>query len=336
MSFDATSFPFLRLRFGALRVPAQAFVLSFGLFVFAPTGAAAQDAPQSEDAIGEQAAPAAPSLEDTELPNPTSEGMDLGIPEEVEAEGSETAPASWDVSSPCENVQHPYEADLCLQRRMAEAAEETAQAAERGLRLSRLLMLIGLAATLLLLLVFVSLLMAAFAARRAARAASSPRSEGAQDHGKNENEVRAYVDVDSLEFIETPESDGIVKVKLNFRNSGQTPALKLRSIAEVGIRDISDEDLLPVMPLPELSSFDPARPRLGRDATATEIVSCESPPKLADRVTNGDATILVWGVVEYTDVFDGKRKTTFQYLCNDETLDTGQIFKPMVRGDEDG
>ena len=29
-------------------------------------------------------------------------------------------------------------------------------------------------------------------------------------------------------------------------------------------------------------------------------------------------------------------KTAFQYLCNAETLDTGQVFKPMVRGDEDG
>lgn len=336
MSFDATSFLFLRLPFGALRVLAQVLVLSFGLFVWAPIYAAAQDAPQSEDAIGEQTAPEAPSLEDTEFPDPTSEETDSRMPEEVEAEGSETAPASWDVSNPCENVQHPYEADLCQQWRTAEAAEETARATMRSLRLSRLLMLIGLAATALLLLMFVPLLMAAFAARRAARAASAPRSEGAQGHGDNENEVRAYVDVDSLEFIETPESDGIVKVKLTVRNSGQTPALKLRSATEVGIRDISDEDLLPVMPLPELSSFDSARPRLGRDATATEIVSCESPPKLADRVTNGDATILVWGLVEYTDVFDRKRKTTFQYLCNDETLDTGQIFKPMVRGDEDG
>jgi hypothetical protein len=50
----------------------------------------------------------------------------------------------------------------------------------------------------------------------------------------------------------------------------------------------------------------------------------------------GDATILVWGVVEYLDVFDRPQKTAFQYLCNAETLDSGQIFKPMVRGDEDG
>ena len=41
-------------------------------------------------------------------------------------------------------------------------------------------------------------------------------------------------------------------------------------------------------------------------------------------------------VFRYFDVFDRRRKTGFQYLCNAETLDTGQIFKPMVRGDEDG
>ncbi len=36
------------------------------------------------------------------------------------------------------------------------------------------------------------------------------------------------------------------------------------------------------------------------------------------------------------DVFERRRKTAFQYLCNKDTLDTGQVFKPMIRGDEDG
>ncbi len=163
----------------------------------------------------------------------------------------------------------------------------------------------------------------------------SPASHGAQELGAQESEVRAYVDVDSIEFIETSESEGIVKVKVTLRNTGQTPTFKLQPMAEGGIRDISDEDLLPTMPLPEPTSFDPVRPRLGRDGTNVEIVMCESPPKLADRVTNGDATILVWGVAEYRDVFDRRRRTTFQYLCNAETLDAGEMFKPMVRGDED-
>ena len=332
MSFSFTSFLFLRLPLRALRVLAQVLVLSFGLFVFAPIFAAAQDAPPAEDVPGEQAVPTEPGPEDTEFESPASAETEEAAPEQTEPAGTETAPAQWEISRPCANVQHPYEADLCQQWRTAEAAQTTAEASERTAGLTRLLMLTGMLATLLLLAMFVPLLMAAFAARRTAKgSASAPTSPRAQ-----ENELRAYVDADSLEFIETTESEGVVKVKVTLRNSGQTPALKLQSVAEVGIRDISDEDLLPIMPLPEPSALDPARPRLGRDATAVEIASCESPPKLADRVTNGDATILVWGSAEYMDVFDRRRKTTFQYLCNAETLENGQIFKPMVRGDEYG
>ncbi len=87
---------------------------------------------------------------------------------EAEAAGPEVQ-AAWDVSAPCENVLHPYQADLCQQWRTAEAAEISAEASERTADLTRLLMLTGMLATLLLLAMFVPLLMAAFAARRAAR-----------------------------------------------------------------------------------------------------------------------------------------------------------------------
>ncbi len=289
-------------------VAASGLALSLCLFVFVPHHAAAQDAPEDEPAQSEQAGP----------------GEDGGPSGDV-AEEADAPPGPWDVSEPCKGVQHPYQADLCQQWRAAEASERTAA-------LTRLLMIIGTLATLLLLLMFVPVLMAALAARKAAqgkaRASLPPRDR--------EDELRAYVDVDTLEFIETPESDGVVKVKITFRNSGQTPAFKIETVAEMDIRDISEEDLLPVVPLPEAASADPARPRLGRDATATMIVQYDSTPKLAERVTNGESTILVWGFAKYTDVFDRRHKTAFQYLCNAETLETGQIFKPMVRGDEDG
>ncbi|MGH6735473.1 MAG: hypothetical protein ACRECX_05265 [Methyloceanibacter sp.] len=258
--------------------------------------------------------------------------------EEPAAEPQQEAPAeskpSWDVSKPCENVQHPYEADLCQQWRTAEAAEKTAISTERAVALSRLLMLIGLAATGLLLLLFIPLILAALAARRAARGAGAAHAS-APDTADREDEVRAYVDVDKLEFIETPESEGVVKVKVVFRNTGQTPAFKTRSATQIGIRGVADEDLIPVMPLPDRAA-NSARPRLGRDATTVDIVECDSTPSLADRVMNGDATIVVWGFAEYMDVFARRRRTSFQYLCNAETLDTGQVFKPMVRGDEEG
>jgi len=288
-----------------------------------------------EDADSEEA-DAAEEPADTDAEQDETEPADTDQAKDAEEQVVKpaTEPADsrpWDVSRPCENYQHPYEADLCQQWRTAEAAQKTAAAAERNVRLSRLLFLVGGLATLLLLLAFIPLIMAALAARRAARGSGSAPAVGG---GANQDEIRAFVDIDKLEFIETPKSEGVVKVKITYRNTGQTPAYKVKSAAEVGVRDIADEDMLPVMPLPDRAKNSP-RPRLGRDAIAVDIVKCSSPSSLADRVINGDATILVWGFAEYIDVFDRRRKTAFQYLCNAETLDTGQIFKPMIRGDED-
>jgi hypothetical protein len=290
----------------------------------APPFAAAQDQEATEDAPAEET-PAEEAAPENAAPEEAAPG------EAAAEEAAPAAKAGWDIAKPCENIQHPYEADLCQQWRTAEAAEIAAAASERTVGLTRLLMLIAAAATVLLLLMFVPLLMAASAARKAA---SGGAAAPARDSDREE-EVRAYVDVDKLEFIETPESEGIVKVKVVFRNTGQTPAFKTRSVAKVDIRDVADEDMIPVMPLPD-RALNSARPRLGRDATLADIIECDSTPSLADRVMNGDATIVVWGWAEYWDVFDRRRKTAFQYLCNAETLDTGQIFKPMTRGDEDG
>ncbi len=332
--------------FGCLRTLVCVLVLSLAAAVWAPPVAQGQDDTQteevqSEDAVSEDAAPEEAPAKDSVIEDsvieedPGEDAATEDVPSEGPAEepAEQAEPAPWNVSEPCENYQHPYQADLCQQWRTAEAAEKTAEASERNLGLSRLLMLIGALATLLLLLMFVPLIMAALAARRAARG-GAPLS--AANDATREEELRAYVDVDKLEFIETPESEGVVKVKITLRNTGQTPAFKIKSAAQVGIRDVSDEDMLPVMPLPERSSLDAARPRLGRNATAADIVQCDSTSSLADRVMSGDATILVWGFAEYMDVFDRRRKTAFQYLCNAETLDTGLVFKPMVRGDEDG
>jgi hypothetical protein len=347
--------------FACLRALACVAALSCTAMALAPLFAAAQDLEATEDApaeetpaeeapaeeaVPEEAAPedAAPEEAPAEEASPEQATPDEAAPPEAAApdaaaagEAAPAAKAGWDIAKPCENYQHPYEADLCQQWRTAEAAEKTAVASERNVALTRLLMLIGGLATALLLLMFVPLLMAALAARRAARdAGASLPAVGPRDDASRAEELRAYVDVDKLEFIETPESEGVVKVKVMFRNSGQTPALRMRSATNVGIRDVADEDMLPIMPLPDNRSASAARPRLGRDATTADIVECDSTPSLADRVMNGDATIVVWGWTEYYDVFDRKQRTVFQYLCNASTLETGQIFKPMTRGDETG
>ena len=296
------------------------------MFAFVPPYAAAQDAPEGADAQSEQVAPDAAPAEDAASDEAETEEPAAAPGEEDAAEDAEKPAGPWNVANPCENAQHPYQAELCQDWRVAQASERTAD-------LTRLLMLLALLATFLLLAMFIPLLMAVRAARQGSQGRSGPVLARS---GDQEDELRAYVDVDTLDFIDTPESEGVVKVKITYRNSGQTPAFNVESKAEMGVKDISDEGLLPVVPLPDRSALDALRSRLGRDATATTLVQCDSAPKLAERVTNGEATILVWGLVTYTDVFDCRRRTAFQFLCNAETLDSGQIFKPMVRGDEDG
>lgn len=273
--------------------------------VFGGPTARAQDAPDAAEAPAEQAEPS---------------GAD-----------SEEPAAAWDISKPCDNVQHPYQADVCQQSRAAAASESTA-------KLARLIMLIGVVALVILLAMLWPIITAALAARRAAEGAGATpaRLTPAPRSADREAELRAYVDVDSLEFVETPEADGVVKVKLILRNSGQTPAFKLETLAEMEVVDIADEDDLPVRPVPDESALASSRPRVGRDGSTAVIVQCDSTPKLAERVTNGEATILVWGAAGYYDVFDRRRRTIFQYFCNAETLETGEMFRPMERGDEIG
>ncbi|WP_141701961.1 hypothetical protein [Methyloceanibacter stevinii] len=273
-----------------------ALLLSLCLVVLGTPAARAQDAPDDAEAATE--------------------------PTEQASEEAEEPTAAWDISKPCANVQHPYQADVCQQSRAADASESTA-------RLTRLIMLIGLVALVILLLMLWPIITAALAARRAAEGGAAPaRLTPAPRTGDHEAELRAYVDVDSLEFVETPEADGIVKVKVTFRNSGHTPAFKLETLAEMEVVDIADEADLPVKAVPDDSAPASSRPRVGRDGTTTLIVQCASTPKLADRVTNGEATILVWGAAGYYDVFDRRRRTIFQYFCNAETLDTGEMFRP--------
>ena len=226
------TFSFLKVLAGSRCGLACALILSLGLLVLGPPIAAAQDAPDTEEATTEQAAPGGETSDDGES---------------SEAAAAEAAPAAgpWNVSEPCANVQHPYQADVCQQARAAEASESTA-------RLTRLLMLIGLLALLVLLLMLVPVIMAALAARRAAACSASPvRLSSPSSSADREAELRAYVDVDSLEFIETPEVDGIVKVKITYRNSGQTPAFKVESLTEMEVVDIADDEDLSLIHISE-------------------------------------------------------------------------------------
>lgn len=242
----------------------------------------------------------------------------------------EEKPALWSAETPCENYRHPYEADLCQQWRQALAAEKSAEAAEltaaatqRVARHARLQTVLAAVAAVLLSLIGLALLGAAYVAWRAARAFEEARRQ----------ELRAYVDVEKLEFVEAPETEGVVKIKLVFKNSGQTPAFDQRSATEVSVHEKADGEDIPIMPLPARAA-NSGTPRLGRDATSASIVECQAARNIADRVTKGKAVILVWGWAEYVDIFDQERKTVFQYVCDAETLKSGSIFKPMVRTGE--
>ncbi|MBM3543111.1 MAG: hypothetical protein FJX44_01180 [Alphaproteobacteria bacterium] len=248
----------------------------------------------------------------------------------LKAKAQEESPALWSAETPCENYRHPYEADLCQQWRQAQAAEETAladkqtaTATQRAARHAWLQTLIAAAVATLLSLIGLALLAGAYVIWRAARAFEQARRQ----------ELRAYVDVDKLEFVEAPETEGIVKIKLVFKNSGQTPAFDQRSAAEVKVHEPEDGAEVPIMPLPDRAANSGTQ-RLGRDAISASIVECKATRNIADRVSKGNAVILVWGWTEYVDIFDQERKTAFHYVCDAETLKSGLIFKPVQRSDE--
>jgi hypothetical protein len=171
-----------------LRLLACVLVVSAAAAAWSPSFAAAQEVLTEEPGEGTDAQYAPPDdpVVDEEVPSEDaiSEEPAAEAPAAEEAaSGEPAAPAPWDISKPCENYQHPYEADLCQQWRTAEAAEKTAAASARNLGLSRLLMLFGPLATLLMLLMYIPIFMAAMAARRAARgfAPVSARSDSTSE-----------------------------------------------------------------------------------------------------------------------------------------------------------
>jgi hypothetical protein len=117
-----------------------------------------------------------------------------------------------------------------------------------------------LAAAILLSLIDLVLLGLAYVAWKAARVFEEARRQ----------ELRAYVDLEKL-VVEAPETDGLVKSNLVFKNTGQTPAFDQRSATEVSVHG---EDI-PIMPLPERMA-NSGTLRLGRDATSASIVECQA------------------------------------------------------------
>src|SRR5680860_1907845 len=121
---------FLIHPFGCLRVLVCIFVLSLTVSVCAPPLAWSQDAP-ADDVTEQDAAPQdAPPEQAPEDAAPAEPEPAEAEPEEApeDATPAEAAPEDavpeenkpWTLSQPCENTQHPYEADLCQQWRTAE------------------------------------------------------------------------------------------------------------------------------------------------------------------------------------------------------------------------
>ena len=179
---------------------------------------------------------------------------------------------------------------------MAEAAEK--QAYWTALQFNATVA--EIAALTVTLLVTAAAAVAAFIAARAANKAVRVTSETA------ECQLRAYVTVES---IETHPGNDPMSYKMEWKNSGQTPATKVVTYTNWEARI---DDLPADFTYPEAAINDAAVLGPGQHLNAWTIFI---PGETVRRVEQGIQRLFVWGAAEYDDIFEDtpRRKTEFCY-----------------------
>jgi hypothetical protein len=197
----------------------------------------------------------------------------------------------------CKAPKNHDEADLCQQTSMAQAAYWTV-----GIGV---LTLFGLAFTI-------------YYTRKAVRAAVSANEtaleavEVSRVIGKAQ--VRAYVAAMNVKAFLVIEG-GSPKVTVAFRNTGQSPAIKVA--ARIGTRSGADAERVPI-------KF-PDRPSKGQINQGGELnLECQTPDSISadqlDRLNSGDLQFVVGGFAVYRDVFGTTRRTVFRLVLDPKSI----------------
>lgn len=212
--------------------------------------------------------------------------------------GPEAVETNWGKPE-CSQPKTHDEADLCEQRRMAEAAENT-------LVLSKIQLILGVIGAALL---FLTLFYGRQAARGAVVAARAAQASVATASDTAERQLRAYVSVTpaTLQNFKTPWTVGYDCV---VKNHGQTPASEINYVFGTGV---FPNPLPPdfAFPAPDRAiikngALFPDKEyfvwfRHNEDLAAQDIADVESDAK----------RLHVWGTARYRDAFGRMRTTEF-------------------------
>ena len=183
------------------------------------------------------------------------------------------------------------ERDLVAQRKSANWAYIMGAAAVIGMVLS---------------VVGVALVWTTFAETRRA-------NEIASDTAKRQ--LRAYVNVSDIQLAaEGRDNANNLQASASFVNAGQTPAIDLSAHLWVAV---SSGSFLERMPIIEHSiSGSPSKAILGAGLQQQITHVTEISGHTAADVLTGDFTVIVHGLIQYRDIFDGLQETRFRHFQN--------------------
>lgn len=210
----------------------------------------------------------------------------------------------------CQNPQSNGDSDLCSQWAAVDQAAEANRLSSLNLRFALFSLFFSICGTGLLVWTLME-------TRRTSR-----------------RELRAYIFPENVGAFQIKEGDTVTDVVgsgLLLRNSGQTPAYKVRHWGEVKIWDVADEDSLPLSrsfagfenPVPPNGTFHKGR-NTGGPLSEEEIAALKS----------GIKAIYVYGRVEYIDAFAKPRFTTYRFMWSGWPIPVDMMMNFAIRGNE--
>lgn len=228
-------------------------------------------------------------------------------------------PARYTVS--CENPKDHDDADLCEQRRQAQAAED----AVWWVRFQTYLGILGA------VLVLCSLWFTAVAALAASKAATATEKAVTLARETAIRQLRAYVSVESIPGEESSFADGVLTLPFQLVNRGQTPAARVMQWRNSHVK-----------PLPVVEPLRRARPMtrpvvsksaLGPGADLKMRIEHELPPEQLTALQAGHR-LYIWGTVYYLDAFKRWRRTRYQMHCGIDAAGTISAVEIDAKGNE--
>jgi len=202
-------------------------------------------------------------------------------------------------TEPCGPDQYGSSAELCAQWKAADAAADSAWWAWAG-------GIIGLGSLISVLAALGMAFWSNLIARTTAR-----------------HQLRAYIGITDIAFMPVPPGATEKFIRIMYRNGGETPAYGVRSHLRYAVIVNGDKNYTPPK-IPE-GGFGPySRGTLLKGAEDNNRIGV--PLSAIPRIKKGDAVIFAYGWIEYTDIFNVKRKTEFRFIHSRDGIIEGNDF----------